>query len=562
MLHGIKNRPTFLLLILLSLFWICNVVQAGFTELHYDEAYYRMFANYPDWGYFDHPPMIAMLIRLGTFIPGELGVRFWVTVLQPVYLFIFWMLIRRKDFNAKDAFLYFLVALSVPLLEINGFIATPDVPLMFFTVLFLGAFKKYLESDSWLWSLLTGVSMGLLAYSKYHGAIVVLSAIIANPSILKRGKTYFAACIALVCLLPHFYWQYEHDFASFQYHLSDRSKSFKLKYVFEYIGNLFATFNPFLFPVLFMGCLKQKMRDPFERTVMVMSFSFLVFFAFSTLRGHVQPQWVLPATLGLLLSTVVYAKESQARYKYIKIVSLITIGLFIIARLNLMFGWINIPAMGFGYEKPMKQIYAEIGDRPLVIKSSYSNAALYDFYTPGQANSQQEWSHRNSQYGFWDIDNKWYGKSVAVESEEGDKAITLSNGKVFRYFIKDSYVPTHKISVDVISCSALKIHTNGEKITIEISVHNPYSFPLNFAKEPVDGLLLDCMITQKKHLFYQKNIVKEDFTLLPGKDKMIIFDLDLDLAPGKYNIGFIVRDMPMSGWWANSGKLELEVIPN
>ncbi|MGL5786893.1 MAG: ArnT family glycosyltransferase [Bacteroidales bacterium] len=562
MLPGIKNKPTIFLSILLILLWTFNLLQAGFTELHYDEAYYWMFSKHLDWGYFDHPPMIALLINLGDYFPGELGVRFWVTALQPLYLFVFWLLIRRSNFNSRDALIYFLVALSVPLLEINGFIATPDAPLMFFTVMFLGAFKKYLESDSWLWSLLTGITMGLLAYSKYHGAIVVLSVIIANPAILKRGKTYFAAIVALVCLFPHFYWQYEHDFASFQYHLSDRSKSFKVKYIFEYLGNLFATFNPFLFPLLFAGTLKSRMKDPFERTVMVMSFCFLLFFGVSTFRGHVQPQWVLPATLGLLFSVVVFARQTAGRFKYVRIVSVVTVLLFIIARLNLVFGWINIPAMGFGYKNPMMQIYNEIGNKPLVLKSSYANAALYDFYTPGEANSQQEWSHRNSQYGFWNIDKGWYGEAVAVESDEGDHVIKLSNGKDFRYFINEHYIPTHKIEVDILKHTSLQLKENNQRIEMEITLHNPYSFPLHFSPESSGGLSLQCLVTQKKKLFYEKSLSARDFTVLAGQDKVITFDLDLNLAPGKYNIGFVVRDIRMSGWWANSKKTELEIISN
>ena len=51
-----------LVLLWLGVWWIANLVQAGFTELANDEAYYHMFAENLSWGYFDHPPMTALLV--------------------------------------------------------------------------------------------------------------------------------------------------------------------------------------------------------------------------------------------------------------------------------------------------------------------------------------------------------------------------------------------------------------------------------------------------------------------------------------------------------------------
>ena len=68
-----------------------------FSELANDEAYYHMFAENLAWGYFDHPPMTALLVWLGEHLfGGELGVRFFFTVLQPLYLYILWRIIRPR----------------------------------------------------------------------------------------------------------------------------------------------------------------------------------------------------------------------------------------------------------------------------------------------------------------------------------------------------------------------------------------------------------------------------------------------------------------------------------
>ena len=96
-----------LVLLWLGVWWIANLVQAGFTELANDEAYYHMFAERLAWGYFDHPPVTALLVWAGErLFGGELGVRFFFTVLQPLYLWILWRLIRPADAGRRDAALF------------------------------------------------------------------------------------------------------------------------------------------------------------------------------------------------------------------------------------------------------------------------------------------------------------------------------------------------------------------------------------------------------------------------------------------------------------------------
>src|SRR5262244_1762129 len=56
---------------------VLRLVAAYWTPLTFDEAYYWMWSKALAGGYYDHPPMVAFVIRLGTLIAGdtELGVR-------------------------------------------------------------------------------------------------------------------------------------------------------------------------------------------------------------------------------------------------------------------------------------------------------------------------------------------------------------------------------------------------------------------------------------------------------------------------------------------------------
>ena len=117
-----------------GLWLLLGLVQSGLTELQDDEAYYWVYGQYLDWGYFDHPPMIGLLVKAGySIFPNELGVR-----LFPLLLNFFSLVIIEKLIDKKNSFLFYAIVLSVAVLQVTGFAAVPDIPLIFFTALFFG----------------------------------------------------------------------------------------------------------------------------------------------------------------------------------------------------------------------------------------------------------------------------------------------------------------------------------------------------------------------------------------------------------------------------------------
>ena len=109
-----------------------GLIQSRFTELQDDEAYYWVYSKFLDWGYFDHPPMTGLLIKMGYAIfPNELGVR-----LFPLLLNVLSLVIIEKLLTNKNSLLFYAIALSIAVLQLSGFAAVPDIPLIFFTALF------------------------------------------------------------------------------------------------------------------------------------------------------------------------------------------------------------------------------------------------------------------------------------------------------------------------------------------------------------------------------------------------------------------------------------------
>ena len=83
----------------LFIWFIVNLLQGIFTEIHEDEAYYALFGEHLAWGYFDHPPMVALMTFLSSqLFSGTLGVRFCTIIASCLSLFVIWEL---STYNSK-----------------------------------------------------------------------------------------------------------------------------------------------------------------------------------------------------------------------------------------------------------------------------------------------------------------------------------------------------------------------------------------------------------------------------------------------------------------------------
>ena len=163
-------------LVFVLCWFVLNFIVSVFTPLADDEAYYCVYAKFLDWGYFDHPPMIALMIKAGGWIfQNEISIRFFTVVASSLTL---WILFQLSEFK-RTAQLFFLF-LTVPAFHALGFISAPDVPMLLFGTWYLYRFKKYLEEDSVKNIGALSLVIAALMFSKYHGLLLVIFTIIPN----------------------------------------------------------------------------------------------------------------------------------------------------------------------------------------------------------------------------------------------------------------------------------------------------------------------------------------------------------------------------------------------
>ena len=241
-----------------------SLVQAAGTELFDDEAYYWVYAQFLDWGYFDHPPMIAVMIKLGTLVfSGELGVRLLVVVMGTASVFLI-----EKLTKPKDQKLFFALVLNMAVLQIGGIIAVPDIPLLFFTALFFLAYRNYTSKNSWMSAAYLALVIALLLYSKYHGLLLVLATLSSNWKLLKQPLTWMLIVVSIALFMPHVLWQLEHGLPSLNYHLFERvSPPYSISFTTDYVFGQLLIAGPLVGGLVIWGALKQRPSDQTEKAM-------------------------------------------------------------------------------------------------------------------------------------------------------------------------------------------------------------------------------------------------------------------------------------------------------
>lgn len=273
-----------LFFILLAILFALNLLQASFTELIYDEAYYWYYAQNMAWGYFDHPSMVAFLIKVSSlFFDGELGVRFMSCVLSAGTYMLLWLLIdnpKKKDYVTH----FFLLVFSFTLMNAYGFLTLPDTSLLFFTALFLWLYKRFLKDEGIVTAIYLGLVMAALMYSKYHAVLVILFVFLSNYKLIFNKKAWLAVVLALICYIPHFVWLYQNDFVSITFHLYERpNQAYQFdEFTLGYFLNIVAIIG-LLFYWIYRALFKFKITDKFSKALVYLVYGVLIFFLFLVL---------------------------------------------------------------------------------------------------------------------------------------------------------------------------------------------------------------------------------------------------------------------------------------
>ena len=479
------KQHKFLLPIAIFLLCILNIVQGSTTELLPDEAYYWVYSQYMNWGFFDHPPLVAVWVTFSDFLfTDELGVRFFSSISFSLLIYLVWITIDHT-LKKKFTWLFIVLVFSTALLNVYGFITTPDTPLLFFFALFLWSYKEYLTKRNTVSYLLLSLAITGMMYSKYQGILIVLFIFLSNWKLAKDYKIWLVCLGALVLYIPHIHWQYVNDFPSVRYHLYERASvaTYKFEYTLMHFVNAIAILG-FTFIVMYKAFFKGiKSNDLFHKGLNYIISGFFIFFLVASFRGHVQAQWIAPIMLPLILITFNYLVENNTQLKLFNYLAIANISIILFVRIMIANEGIIPVKLDFHGNKQWTLKIKELtkGSDKLFI-NSFQNASIYWFYTKEKTHYQKNYLGRKNQYGFIPNNDVYISDSIAYITRISKEYSTIkmkSSGKdsIFISFIND-YKSFFDLEIDFVDSSNIVFNTSTKK-TYNVVMKNPYKFDIN-----------------------------------------------------------------------------------
>ena len=304
----------------------------------FDEAYYYLYSKYLDWSYFDHPVFVALTTGLGVWLTGEVNqftIRLGTLLLYTASLYLLY-LISERLFTRASALLTLTIASIIPIFQLAfGVLTLPDVPLIFFwSLTLLCTVNEFFSSKSdytpsYRLAML-GILVGLACLSKYHGFILGLGIVGFCATTQKYRSALYShwlwlgVALFIVTLFPLWWWNINHDWASFRFQLSGRFQSSPKIYnpldVFVVflagIGYLFPTMGLPLWWISWRAFSQQfSLGNAYwkAKQSLILWVSLPLTLGFTLLGGltPILPTWPMPGFWGLSLILGRYAARWQ-----------------------------------------------------------------------------------------------------------------------------------------------------------------------------------------------------------------------------------------------------------
>ncbi|MFL6812447.1 MAG: glycosyltransferase family 39 protein [Bradyrhizobium sp.] len=284
-----------------------RLLAAAWTPLTFDEAYYWMWSKHLAGGYYDHPPGVAAVIRLGTVIAGdtELGVRL-VSIL--LALPMSWAIFRAASILFGDVRVATTatILLNVTLMAAVGtLIVTPDAPLLVASSFVLFYLTKVLETGRGAWWLAVGVAVGAALLSKYTALFfgpAILIWLVIVPKLrhwLVSPWLYLGGIVALALFSPVILWNADHHWVSFIKQIGRaRIEDFRPAFIAELIPTQIVFATPLVWVLGAMGlyALLGRGAGPVASRALINStfWTIALYFMWHSLHARVEANWFAP----------------------------------------------------------------------------------------------------------------------------------------------------------------------------------------------------------------------------------------------------------------------------
>lgn len=321
---------------LLAIATLLRIIVAIAIDLGNDEVYYLTYAQHLQWNYFDHPPMVALLIRLTTlnlFFTSEFFIRLGPILLAAVNTFLVYKITSQIK-NEKAGFIAaVLFSSSIYASVIAGIFILPDAPQLFFWIAalyFLIQIVQNPETDAKFRRniLLFGVFAGLCVMSKVHGVFLWfgfgLYVLIYNRNLLLNKYLYVSILISALIISPILFWNIENDWITYSFHSNRVTINSGINpdsFLREFLGGALYNnpINYVLIVITLLAIIKNKLtiEVPTKRLLLLVSLPLIIVLLFVSLFRDTLPHWSGPAFVGLIILASARLSEIEINPKRI-----------------------------------------------------------------------------------------------------------------------------------------------------------------------------------------------------------------------------------------------------
>ncbi|MBS1510823.1 MAG: glycosyltransferase family 39 protein [Bacteroidetes bacterium] len=311
---------------------VLRCIIASSIALGNDEVYYRMYAQYLQANYFDHPPAVGWLIRCSTvnlLFTNELFVRLGAIVCAAMCTWLIFLCGKKINSERTGYFAAVMYTACIYSSIIAGTFILPDSPQLvcwlagLYILLGIVTDSSITKSKKrklfWF-----GAIMGLGMLCKIHTAFLwlgfLLYALMYNRQWFKQPALYIAGFITVLFFYPVIQWNINHHFVTYLYH-SNRVNvagggidiaafgSFAAGQVFYYNPVLF-----FLFAMALIATLRKlvPLSASYRRLLLLTSLPLIVLATGIAIFKTVLPHWTGPAYIALLLLTACHLQRNTS----------------------------------------------------------------------------------------------------------------------------------------------------------------------------------------------------------------------------------------------------------
>jgi len=329
---------------------VLRLILAATLPLAPDEAYYWLWSRHLQAGYYDHPPMVALFIRIGTVFFGAspLGIRLLGPLAAAGGSLLLWRAGEDICPNRHAGLIAAGLFNATIIAGAGAILMTPDTPLILFWTATIAAAGRLLSTRDPRWWLAIGVSAGLALLSKYTAALLpagiglwLLSSRDGRRA-LATPWPWAGLALAFIVFGPNLAWNHAHGWVSYfkqggREAALDPARS--LQFLAELVFGQIALVTPVSFALMAAGIWQlARAHNPVAGLLLWLTLLPVTIFLENTIAERVQANWpaiIYPAACiaaaclpeailrrwlkpalacGFLLTLLVYAQAATALF--------------------------------------------------------------------------------------------------------------------------------------------------------------------------------------------------------------------------------------------------------